>query len=68
MDKLSPASVEKATRLLREFTEALAKIAEQDRGVSRESAGYYGVFTLMKPIDIPQEPHRPLAVAGARAA
>ena len=68
MDKLSPASVEKATQLLRDFTEALAKIAEQDRGLSRESAGYYGVFTLMKPIDIPQEPHRPLAVASARAA
>ena len=68
IDKLSPGSVEKATQLLRDFTDALAKIAEQDRAVSRESAGYHGVFVLMKPIDIPEEPHRALASVAARAA
>jgi transcriptional regulator with XRE-family HTH domain len=67
IDKLSTASVEKATRLLREFTDALAKIAEEDRALSRESAEYHGVFVLMKPIDIPGEPHRALAT-DARAA
>jgi transcriptional regulator with XRE-family HTH domain len=67
IDKLSTASVEKATRLLREFSDALAKIAEADRALSRESAQYHGVFVLMKPIDIPGEPH-PVLAADVRAA
>ncbi len=68
IDKLSPASVEKATQLLHDFTDALAKIAEQDRALSRESAGYHGVFVLLKPIDIPEEPHRVLPAVAAKAA
>ncbi len=67
-DKLSSGSHEKARQLLRDFTDAMAKIAEQDRTLSRESAEYYGVFVLMKPIEIPQEPHRALAVVATRAA
>jgi transcriptional regulator with XRE-family HTH domain len=57
IDKLSPSSMEKARQLLREFTDALAKIAEQDRDLSRTSAAYHGVFVLMKPIAIEGEPH-----------
>jgi len=69
IDKLSPGSMEKATQLLREFTDALAKIAERDRELSRGSSEYYGVFVLMKPIELPQEQNRiPLAAVGARAA
>ncbi len=68
IDKLSPGSMEKATQLLREFTDALAKIAERDRDLSRESSEYYGVFVLMKPIQIPEEPHRALSPVGAKAA
>jgi hypothetical protein len=41
IDKLSPASVEKARQLLREFTDTLAKIAEQDRALSRSSAAFH---------------------------
>jgi transcriptional regulator with XRE-family HTH domain len=68
IDKLSPGSMEKATQLLREFTDALAKIAERDRELSRAASDYYGLFVLMKPIEIPQEPHRALNAVGARAA
>ena len=68
IDKLSVSCMEKARQLLREFTDALAKIAEQDRDLSRESAGYHGVFVLMKPIDLPGEPHASFAEASARAA
>jgi transcriptional regulator with XRE-family HTH domain len=68
IDKLSPSSVEKARLLQREFIDALAKIAEQDRDLSRESADYHGVFVLMKPIAIADEPHRQVAAASARAA
>jgi transcriptional regulator with XRE-family HTH domain len=57
IDKLSPSSIEKVGQLLREFTDALAKIAEQDRTLSRTSAGYHGVFVLTRPIAISGEPH-----------
>src|SRR5579859_4638371 len=64
IDKLSPGSLEKARQLLRDFTDAMAKIAEQDRALSRDAADYHGVFILLKPIDIPEEPHRALTAAG----
>jgi len=68
IDKLSPSSVEKARLLQREFTDAMAKIAEQDRDLSRESADYHGVFLLMKPIEIADEPHRVAVSGSAKAA
>jgi transcriptional regulator with XRE-family HTH domain len=68
IDKLSDLSLKKVRQLLREFTDALAKIAEQDRDLSRESADYHGVFVLLKPIEIPGEPHANCADADARAA
>jgi transcriptional regulator with XRE-family HTH domain len=67
IDKLSPASVEKARQLLREFTDALAKIAEQDRTLSRTSAAYHGVFVLMKPIPVPNQDRDPIPLKSAKA-
>lgn len=68
IDKLSPTSLEKARELLREFTDALAKIAEQDRSLSRTSAAYHGVFLLLKPIPIPNQERDTASVASAKAA
>ena len=68
IDKLSPPSVEKARELLHEFTDALAKIAEQDRTLSRASASYHGVFVLLKPIPVPNQERDAGSVASAKAA
>lgn len=68
IDKLSPPSVEKARQLLREFTNALAEIAEQDRSLSRASAEYHGLIVLLKPIPVPNQDREPTPVASAKAA
>ncbi|HLG89567.1 MAG TPA: helix-turn-helix transcriptional regulator [Alphaproteobacteria bacterium] len=65
--KLSPASVERARELLREFTHALAKISEQDRDLTDESAGYWSMFVMMTPLDVRQQKVK-LAACGAKAA
>jgi transcriptional regulator with XRE-family HTH domain len=68
IDKLSPSSVVKARELLREFTDALAKIAEQDRTLPRTAAAYHGMFVLMKPIPVPNQERDAVALSSAKAA
>lgn len=67
-DKLSPASVERVRDLIRDFTKALAKIAEQDRNLPADMAEWQGVFVMMNPIDVRSQTVKRPATENARAA
>jgi transcriptional regulator with XRE-family HTH domain len=60
--KLSAASVQKIAELQRKMFRQISDIAEADRGLTRDSAAWYGVMSFIKPINL--EKYRSPEVTG----
>ena len=50
--KLSPASLERVRALARNFMEAFDDIAEADRELTLDLAGWHGFFFMLNPVDL----------------